>query len=111
LPVETATIANEKTRLEGAPPAQAHAAPQRFIVYLVDDLNTKFSDMTAVRSAMSRHLGGLAGADSAAIDTFSGRAEVDFTSDKDKLEAAVAKLRASLGDISGNEAKECPNVD
>jgi len=94
-----------------AAPRAAAENPRHFVIYLFDDLNITFADMAAVRSAMSRHIRGLKNIDQAAIYTFSGRAAIDFTNDKDKLDGAVAKLRASLSDISANEAKECPNVD
>lgn len=86
------------------------AGQQRFVLYLFDDLDVSAADMAAVRSAFSRHLSGLKGADFAGIYTFSGRPEVDFTRDRHKLEDAVAKLRSSFASVISDDAKACPNV-
>lgn len=85
------------------------ATPQRFIIYLFDDLNVGFSDLAAVRSAMSQHIGGLADTDRAAIYTFSGQTTVDFTTDRDKLKSAASKLRERAA-FGHDDAKECPDV-
>ncbi len=102
---------NGPSHFESAAAADAHAAPERFLVYLFDDLDANSADMAAVRSAVSRHLRSLASTDRAAIYTFSGRPQIDFTGDKEKLEDAAAKLRSSLSDVLSDDAKECPNIN
>lgn len=84
---------------------------QRFVVYLIDDLNTTFADFAAVREAMDRHIRGLAINDQAAIYTFSGHPDLDFTNDRDKVEATIAKLRMSMSDVTADHAKECPEIN
>lgn len=85
--------------------------PQRFVLYVFDDLNAAFADFASVRAAMERHIRGLAATDEAAIATFSGRPQLDFTKDRDKLLDTVAKLRSSLADIASDSAKSCPNIN
>ncbi len=89
----------------------ANKAQQRFVAYVFDDLNASFADFAAVRAAMDRHARGLATTDQAAIYTLSGQPELDFTNDRDKLEATVAKLRMSMSDVTAYHAKECPDIN
>lgn len=82
---------------------------KRSIVYLVDDFNSDLSELASIRSAMSQHIRILKDTDRAAIYTFSGRPELDFTADHTRLEETIAKLRERP--IGGHdESKECPNV-
>lgn len=112
-----ATILGRDTAAEHPTPPQplqavhANTAQQRFVIYLFDDRNTNFADFAAVRTAMDRHIRSLTTTDQAAIYTFSGRPELDFTSNRDKLEDTVAKLRMSMSDITADNAKECPDIN
>jgi len=81
----------------------------RSIVYLVDDFNVNLSELASIRSALVQHIRKLRDTDRAAMYTFSGRPELDFTADRAKLEQAVAKLRERT--VAGHDdSKECPNV-
>jgi VWFA-related protein len=56
-----------------AAPAVAKQSPERFLIYLFDDRNTKFANLVAAREAAMRHFKrGLRSTDRAAIYTFSG---------------------------------------
>jgi VWFA-related protein len=89
--------------------AAANAGPERYLIYLFDDLNTGFADMATVREAAARHLKrALAASDHAAIYTVSGHATLDFTGDRAKLEDAVSKLRVQL--TVGHGGTECPDI-
>ncbi len=81
----------------------------RHIIYLFDDVNTRFADLVNVREAALRDLKkGLAAGDDAAIYAFSGNPTQEFTSDQAKLEAAVGKLRWRAE--AGRGGMQCPDV-
>ncbi len=101
----------EQSHPETAAFASVNASPQRFVVYLFDDLDSSFTDIAAVRSALSRHLRGLLSTDRAAIYTFTGRSEVDFTGSREQLEDTAAKLRSSLSNPTVDDAKGCPDIN
>jgi VWFA-related protein len=82
---------------------------ERSVVYVFDDLNTRFADFGRMREAAERHFhAGLAG-EVAAIRTFSGRISLPFTSDSAKLADTVKSLRVSLS-VGHGEANPCPSV-
>ncbi len=105
--VLTANIASPATPESG----RTDATPQRNIVYLFDDLDATFADFAAVRSAMVSHIRAGAATDHAAIYTFSGHPQLDFTTDRGKLGDTAAKLRMSLSDLTADKAKECPDIN
>jgi|SRR5580704_8695773 hypothetical protein len=89
--------------------AAANTRPERYLIYLFDDLNTGFAGMATVREAAARHLKrSFAATDRAAIDTVSGRHALDFTGDRTKLEDTVTDLRVQL--TAGHGGMSCPNV-
>ncbi len=93
-----------------AAPAAPTKSPERFLIYLFDDLNTGFADMAAVRDAAVRHLKrGLRESDRAAIYTFSGRLNLEFTADQEKLEKTVSLLKVQQ--TFGHGGLECPAVN
>jgi VWFA-related protein len=95
---------------EGAGPTAANKSQERFLIYLFDDLNTTFADLAAVRTAAVRHFkGGLPATDRAAIYTFSGQPNLEFTGDREKLEETVSKLR--WRPAFGHGGMQCPDVN
>jgi VWFA-related protein len=87
----------------------AAARPERHLIYLFDDRDTEFADMASVRDAASLQIRrGLAAGDRAAIYTVSGRVTQEFTSDREKLEGAVQKLRIQMTVTHGGAP--CPDV-
>jgi VWFA-related protein len=105
-PATTTRAADSESALSPA----ASKKPERFLIYLFDDLNTTFADMAAVRAAAVRHFkGALPATDRAAIYTFSGRPNVEFTSDREKLEDAVSKLR--WRPAFGHSGFQCPDIN
>lgn len=89
----------------------ANATSQRSIAYLLDDLDINFPEMVAFRKALGDRFREMAGTDQAAIYTFSGKPQIDFTGDREKLEEAAAKLRPSTISLSSNDAKQCPDIN
>src|SRR4029078_1833718 len=83
--------------------------PKRSLIYLFDDLNIRFAAMANLRDASMRYFkSNLAEGDHAAIYTFSGTPPLEFTSDREKLEAAVSKLRWKPP--AGHGEMQCPDV-
>jgi VWFA-related protein len=95
---------------ESAVSAAPNTSPERYLIYLFDDLNTTFSDMANVRASAVRHFkSGFPATDRAAIYTFSGRPNLEFTSDREKLEVAVSKLR--WRPAFGHSGFQCPDIN
>jgi VWFA-related protein len=83
-------------------------AAVRSFVYLFDDIHINFATLANLRKAAERHFEkNLGPGDRAAIYTFSGKPNVEFTADEDKLRDAVSKLRWRAGHGQG---MQCPNI-
>ncbi len=67
---------------------------RRYFIYLFDDVHTRFADLATVRAAALRHFqNSLRTDDRAAIYTVSGNPTLEFTDNREQLEAAVSQLR------------------
>jgi VWFA-related protein len=95
---------------EGLPegPGPTMVLPKRYIAYVFDDLHLQFGDLAQVRNAASRHLRGLDATDRAAIFTTSGRVQLDFTDDREKLIETLKQIKPSS--ISNAGVTECPDI-
>src|SRR5271157_175237 len=85
------------------------AAPERFVALYIDDSRAHSEDLARVRDAGLRFLAkGIRSQDRLGIFTTSGFVNQDYTSDRTKLEAALAKLqyRPNIGD----PRDECPEL-
>jgi VWFA-related protein len=73
--------------------ANTDGIPDRFVAYIFDDLHMSHSDLVYTRDAAKRQIDSSAHArERAAIYTTSGQRMQEFTSDPDKLHAALAGL-------------------
>jgi len=93
---------------DGSP--AAHAAvppPDRYVMYLVDDLDLEFGDLSQTRSAVERVLRDSPDpASRVGVLTTSGRVVLDFTSDWKKVDEALNRISPQ-----GRAAvHECPNL-
>ena len=96
-------VAKEKVGPPGTAEPPSVAAPQRFLALYFDDLSTPFGDLAQSRDAARRYIkASMQPGDRAGIYTSSGRGILDFTDDRDKLEAALAGLR-----IQGHASGTC----
>lgn len=89
---------------EAAPPL-----PERFVIYLFDDIHMAVDNMIRVRLAAQQHLGKtLESTARAAIYTTSGLGPLDFTDDKDRLYGALNAVKpySPLGSNTGT----CPEI-
>ena len=94
------------TAPSGAP--QPSALPERFIVFLFDDIHLSASDLLQTQAAATRVVAGsLADSDVAAVVTTSGTSS-GLTRDHAKLEEAIRKLTPRP---LYRQARGCPNVD
>ncbi|MBV8070982.1 MAG: VWA domain-containing protein [Acidobacteriaceae bacterium] len=85
-------------------------SPNRFVVYLFDDLHAEFADLTRVKNAAVHHLStALQPSDRVAIITTSGRQNLDFTNDEAKLKDAVMRLQPVQ--LYRHTPGECPDMD
>jgi VWFA-related protein len=94
--------------VEGEPAAPPDI-PERFVAYLFDDMHLQFGDLVRARDAASHQLAAMPKTDRAALYTTSGQNQLDFTDDKDKLQAMLLLLRtrsiSTMGGIS-----QCPDI-
>jgi len=92
----------------GSPP-QLPGAPNRFIVYLFDDMHLAAGDLMQVRKVgMQLLAGSLADSDMAAVISMSG-SNTGLTRDRTKLQDALVKLQAR--ELYRHVAHECPDID
>jgi VWFA-related protein len=82
---------------------------ERYFVYLFDDVNIRFADMANVRAAALSHFqNNFAAGDHASIYSTSGKTSLEFTTDRERLEGTVSKLR--WGQAAGSGGMQCPDV-
>jgi len=96
-----ATLAEKETPADGAAP--------RYLIYLFDDINTRFADMAHLRAAAARHFQKpLNTNDRIAIYSLSGRLSSEFTHDPQQLQKEVEQLR--WRPEVGHGGTQCPDV-
>jgi VWFA-related protein len=93
---EEAPAPTAKNVLSGAQAAERPAAPappKRFVAFYFDDTYMSFEDIARTRDAATRYLNqSLQHGDRVGIYTSSGDVNVDFTNDRDKLDAGLDRL-------------------
>jgi VWFA-related protein len=83
----------------------AAAAPLRSMALLFDDIHTRPEDLAAAKLAARQFLASVAPGDRIALFTTFSTQTLDFTSDRDKVLATVAKVEAHpLGSEKGTQA-------
>jgi VWFA-related protein len=81
-------------RKKAGQPAEISAAtPDRFIAFYIDDVHLDFGDLSRARTKLQKLISTrLKPGDRAAIITTSGRTILDFTDDRDKLNATLLRI-------------------
>jgi VWFA-related protein len=96
-----------------APPdaaPQSSIVPERFIVFLFDDLHLSAEDLAHAKTAGAKVLAGaLADSNMAAVVAISGRVNSGLIRDRAKLQEAITSLQPQ-GLYRSNSA-ECPSID
>lgn len=109
--------AAEESATEGSKPApttpnatqQSSPPPERFIVFLFDDLHLSASNLQQMQITAKRVLAGsLADSDVAAVVSISG-VNSGLTRDRAKLQEAITKLTSHQ--LYRHDNRGCPNVD
>lgn len=109
-----ATIQSDRSATEPAPPAgvspQAANVPERFIVFLFDDLHMSASDLSQTQKAAMKMLAeSLTETDMAAVVSMSGRINSGLTRDRNQLQEAIMKLQPQ--GLYRSSGRECPDID
>ena len=92
---------------EAAAPGTS-APPERYLAYVFDDLHLAFGDLAQVRDAAIRNLQERSPGDRVAFITTSGEGNVDFTTDRARLEAALRQMTPRGRGPSA--VRRCPEV-
>jgi VWFA-related protein len=71
----------------------APQVPDRFVIYLFDDVHLQAKDLLPARVAAERHLASLRPTDRAAVFATSGQGNLDFTDDRAKLHEALMRIQ------------------
>lgn len=88
---------------------QSGTAPQRFVVFLFDDLHLNPDELGQLQKLGPKMLAvALNDSDMAAVVSISG-ANSGLTRDRAKLEEAIPKLKSQL--LYRNQDRQCPNID
>jgi VWFA-related protein len=100
---------------EAKPPDAAAAPPpvlaDHFVAYLFDDIHVTFEDLARARDAAARVVAtSMQPADRAAIYTTSGQIVQEFTSDKEKLQETLARLRPTPVAGGLGHGFDCPDI-
>jgi len=92
-----------------APALQAPGAPQRYVVFLFDDLHIAGSELGRIQKVAQKVVAGsLADSDIAAVVSIAGT-NSGMTRDKAKLQDTISKLR--VHELYRHVGRECPNLD
>ncbi|MFZ0284288.1 MAG: VWA domain-containing protein [Terriglobales bacterium] len=74
-------------------PATPPQVPDRFVIYLFDDVHLASKYLLPARTAAERHIATLRPTDRAAVFTTSGQGNLDFTDDRAKLHEALLRIQ------------------
>ncbi len=99
----------QNPELSAAGTAPTETAPKHRVAFLFDDVNSTASDLVGARKAAELRVDALKPGESIAIFTISGQGNQDFTSDHDKLLAALSQLKPRP--IGGPGLMDCPPID
>jgi VWFA-related protein len=98
---QTSPAASAASADRGSRPAAAKN--ENNVAYVFDDLQTTFEDLSHVITAAEQHLSALRPEDRAAVFTTSGQVGLDFTLDRQKLQAVLRMLKPH-----SRVTSECP---
>jgi VWFA-related protein len=89
--------------------ARTDTVPELRVAFLFDDANSTANDLVGARKAAEQRVEALKPGESIAIFTISGQGNQDFTSDHNKLLAALSRLKPRP--IGGPGLMDCPPID
>jgi VWFA-related protein len=94
----------------GTPPSDSSApAPQRFVVFVFDDMHLSIENLSAAKAAAIQAVtGSLVDSDMAAVVSTSGKVNSGLTHDRAGLKAAILSLQPL--NIYRSSQLDCPNI-
>jgi VWFA-related protein len=99
---------NTRTQVDHTGTPATAPLPDRYVVYMFDDLHLEFGDLSRAKEAAQRQLQKSADpAPRIAVFSTSGLTMLDFTDDRPKVEQAIKKIRPALLS-STNLGATCP---
>ncbi len=106
---ETAPGSPGATQPPALPPDHPPVTPERFIVFLFDDMHLTAGDLTQLQKAATKMVAGsLAESDLAAVVSMSGTSS-GMTRDRAKLQDAIMRLQ--LHNLYRHVGRTCPDID
>jgi VWFA-related protein len=107
--IETDADGNARPKPPGTPAGQPVAS--HFTMWLFDDMHLSFGDLAQTREAAKKVLrDSFEPGSRAGIYTTSGHTELDFTDDRDKLDAALNQIKPWPTIPTESNAKDCPDI-
>jgi VWFA-related protein len=110
--LESKPAASLASNTPGAPPPVAalpSPAPQRFIVFIFDDMHLSIEDLAAAKTAgIQAVTEGLAVSDMAAVVSTSGKVNSGLIRDRSALKDAVLSLQPRI--VYRSSRLDCPNI-
>jgi len=104
-----AEAGSESTAATQPPGPQSATRPERFIVFLFDDMHLSASDLAQIQKLAPKMVAGaLTDSDMAAVVAISG-ASSGLTHDREKLQDAIAKLQVQ--NMSRQMGRSCPHIE
>lgn len=111
-PIVPANAAPAVAGQPGEPAAPAFLPPSRFVALLFDDALLNVQDLMQARNATDKYLNtSVKPTDRIAVFTVSGRNQLDFTDDRDKLHATLRNLQVSTVTAGATSTSDCPPMD
>lgn len=94
-------------------PATAGQTPERFVAYLFDDLHLNLADLVRTRDAAQRQMDSTLNPKlRVAIYTTSGRQNLEFTGDREKLHSVLNAINAGYAAAArSSQQNSCPQMD
>ncbi len=100
------------TAQTGEAPAPAFLPPSRFVALLFDDALLNQQDLMQARNATDKYLdSSVKPTDRVAVFTVSGRNQLDFTDDRDKLHKTLRNLQIDTVTAGLSSPSDCPQME
>ncbi len=111
-PIVPTNVAPGAAGQPGEPAAPAFLPPSRFVALLFDDALLNQQDLIQARNATSKYLdSSVTPTDRVAVFTVSGRNQLDFTDDRDKLHKTLHDLQVSTVTVGTSSTTDCPPME
>jgi VWFA-related protein len=96
----------------GEPGVPAFLPPSRFVALLFDDALLNQQDLMQARNATDKYLdSSVKPTDRVAVFTVSGRNQLDFTDDRDKLHKTLRNLQIDTMTVGFSSPSDCPQME